>query len=123
MIGSIGNIYKIEEKEINFAIKNVALYKTSKKIEYKNFVYMYLRSSDMQRYMRNVISGSIQKFIGLGDLRNMPILIQYEYIKMFDESTKPIFLRLINIKLENQKLSQLRDWLLPMLMNGQVKVK
>lgn len=23
---------------------------------------------------------------------------------------------------ENQKLSELRDWLLPMLMNGQVKV-
>jgi type I restriction enzyme S subunit len=24
--------------------------------------------------------------------------------------------------LENQKLTELRDWLLPMLMNGQVKV-
>lgn len=25
-------------------------------------------------------------------------------------------------RLQNQKLSELRDWLLPMLMNGQVKV-
>ncbi len=27
------------------------------------------------------------------------------------------------IGLENQKLSELRDWLLPILMNGQVRVK
>lgn len=26
-------------------------------------------------------------------------------------------------KLENQKLAELRDWLLPMLMNGQVRVE
>ena len=24
---------------------------------------------------------------------------------------------------ENQKLTELRDWLLPMLMNGQIKIK
>jgi len=28
-----------------------------------------------------------------------------------------------NIQKENQKLTELRDWLIPMLMNGQVKVK
>ena len=30
--------------------------------------------------------------------------------------------KIINNRIENQKLSELRDWLLPMLMNGQVKV-
>lgn len=122
MIGSIGNIYKVEETEINFAIKNVALYKTSHKQEYKNFIFMYLRSYDMKRYMSNVISGSIQKFIGLRDLRNMPIILNNEYIQKFELVTKNIFLKMTNIKLENQKLSDLRDWLLPMLMNGQVRV-
>ena len=29
----------------------------------------------------------------------------------------------MNNEIENQKLTELRDWLLPMLMNGQVKVK
>lgn len=28
----------------------------------------------------------------------------------------------LNIR-ENQKLTELRDWLLPMLMNGQIKIK
>lgn len=122
MIGSIGNIYKIDEEKTNFAIKNVALYKTSQKLEYKNYIYMYLRSYDMQRYMSNVISGSIQKFIGLGDLRNMPILMNDYYTEMFEEASRHIFKKLINIKLENQKLTELRDWLLPMLMNGQITI-
>lgn len=39
--------------------------------------------------------------------------------KMFDS----ILNKLISNRNENQKLSELRDWLLPMLMNGQVKVK
>lgn len=122
MIGNIGTIYKVEEKEINFAIKNVALYKTSQNEDYKNFIYMFLKSIDMDRYMKNVISGSIQKFIGLSSLRNSPIFINEDLIKKYNEVTHPIFIKLENSKLENQELSSLRYWLLPMLMNGQVSV-
>jgi type I restriction enzyme S subunit len=122
MIGSIGTLYKVEEKEINFAIKNVALYKTSKNQDYKNYIYMFLKSIDMGRYMKNTISGSIQKFIGLSSLRETPIISNNTMVKRYNELTFPIFERLETVKLENQKLVELRDWLLPMLMNGQVKV-
>ncbi len=123
MIGNIGTIYKIEEKEINFAIKNVALYKTSRMQDHKNYIYMFLKSIDMDRYMKNVISGSIQKFIGLNSLRETPILSNEVLIKKYNEITFSIFEKLENLKLENQKLAELRNWLLPMLMNGQVKVE
>jgi len=123
MIGSIGVIYKVDEENINFAIKNVALYKTSQNEAYRNYIYTFLNSYDMQRYMGNVISGSIQKFIGLGALRNMPLLLDDATIKEFETKTKHIFKKRTLIKLENQKLTELRDWLLPMLMNGQVTVK
>ncbi len=123
MIGSIGTVYKVDDENINFAIKNVALYKTSNKTDMMNFVYMYLRSYDMQCYMGNVIAGSIQKFIGLGSLRSMPILLEEGVISSFEEKTKDLFKQMTLIKQENQQLTQLRDWLLPMLMNGQVTVK
>ncbi len=123
MIGSIGVVYKVEESNIRFAVKNVALYKTSQKQEYKNFIYQYLKSYDMQRYMGTVISGSIQKFIGLGSLRNMPLLFNKATLKTYISKTNPIYLKLNNIKKQNQQLSELRDWLLPMLMNGQITVK
>lgn len=122
MIGNIGTIYKVEEREISFAIKNVALYKTSQNQDYKNYIYMYLKSIDMGRYMKNVISGSIQKFIGLNSLRETPIISNVTLIKRYNELTIPLFERLEIVKLENQMLVKLRNWLLPMLMNGQVKI-
>jgi type I restriction enzyme S subunit len=36
--------------------------------------------------------------------------------------TNPIYNKIINNAFENQHLTTLRDWLLPMLMNGQVRV-
>jgi type I restriction enzyme S subunit len=36
--------------------------------------------------------------------------------------TKPILKYIYTLENENQNLAQLRDWLLPMLMNGQVTV-
>ncbi|MEZ8850867.1 restriction endonuclease subunit S [Vibrio cyclitrophicus] len=123
MIGSIGEVYKVDEKYINFAIKNVALYKSSSNPEIVNFIYMYLKSHDMKRYMANVTKGSIQKFIGLGSLREMPLLISDEIIKIYVSTTKHSFDQMTIVKRENQELVALRDWLLPMLMNGQVTVK
>jgi len=43
--------------------------------------------------------------------------------RLFCEKVESVFDRIDIIKNENQKLIELRDWLLPMLMNGQVTVK
>jgi type I restriction enzyme S subunit len=40
----------------------------------------------------------------------------------FEKQISPIMDKIINNLKQNQELSALRDWLLPMLMNGQVKV-
>ncbi|MDH0675147.1 restriction endonuclease subunit S [Empedobacter sp. GD03861] len=122
MIGNIGTIYKVEEEIVNFAIKNVALFKTSTKQSFKNYLYQYLHEYDMQRYIPNVISGSIQKFIALGSLRNSPILYHEPTIKKYTELSSSIYYRITLTQKQNQELVQLRDWLLPMLMNGQVTV-
>lgn len=41
----------------------------------------------------------------------------------FEETVKPMYLKQNLIGKENQELASLRDWLLPMLMNGQVTIK
>jgi type I restriction enzyme, S subunit len=41
----------------------------------------------------------------------------------YTQIVSPIFRQQDNLEQENQQLTQLRDWLLPMLMNGQVRVK
>jgi type I restriction enzyme S subunit len=41
----------------------------------------------------------------------------------FDKLCNPIFNKILATKRENQELIKLRDFLLPLLMNGQVKIK
>ena len=45
-----------------------------------------------------------------------------ELILQMNEIIDPLLEKIVNLMKENNKLSELRDWLLPMLMNGQVKV-
>ena len=68
-------------------------------------------------------TGSIIVGITKDDLIESKCLLpKDELITSFHNLIKPQFDKIrINIK-ENQKLTELRDWLLPMLMNGQVKV-
>ena len=41
----------------------------------------------------------------------------------FYDIVKPMFERVRTLRLENGELTKLRDWLLPMLMNGQATVE
>jgi type I restriction enzyme S subunit len=44
-------------------------------------------------------------------------------LKRFQHTIKPVFEKISQSRLQNQHLTALRDWLLPMLMNGQVTIK
>lgn len=44
-------------------------------------------------------------------------------LKQFVEKIRPIHLKIGQTKQENRELTKLRDWLLPMLMNGQARVE
>ena len=46
-----------------------------------------------------------------------------QLIENFNSQLKSSYDKILNNQNENQQLSSLRDWLLPMLMNGQVKVE
>ncbi len=51
------------------------------------------------------------------------VLPPEEVIKHFSEAAQPIRRKIGQAKQENRELSKLRDWLLPMLMNGQARVE
>lgn len=68
-------------------------------------------------------SGSVQQQLTVPQVKDIKLLYPNEDIlKKFDDITSPMKDRIEIIKEENQTLASLRDWLLPMLMNGQVKV-
>jgi type I restriction enzyme S subunit len=56
-------------------------------------------------------------------LKDISIILPNETVSKIFETTVSPFYKLIRENIfQNQKLTELRDWLLPMLMNGQVKV-
>jgi len=71
----------------------------------------------------NIMTGSIQKKITQDNLNALLLLRpSTELLEAFASFAIPIRQQRVNLQKQNQELTQLRDWLLPMLMNGQVTV-
>jgi type I restriction enzyme S subunit len=86
--------------------------------------YLKFAFDDLYNHMINLSTGSARDNLSqdlVGDLKF--IISNEDLLIKFNENVNPIIEKItINLR-ENQKLTELRDWLLPMLMNGQVKVK
>jgi type I restriction enzyme S subunit len=85
--------------------------------------FVYYSIKNMIPAIENNAVGSTFKEISAATLKTIPICLpDKKVVEIHSEIVKPIFERQNNLEIENQKLTELRDWLLPMLMNGQVKV-
>lgn len=78
MIGTIGEV-GIVEQEPDYAIKNVGLIKTNN-ILLSKFLFYYLTSNDVKKYIENNKSKGSQVFLALGKLRNIPIPVLSDVI-------------------------------------------
>ncbi len=68
-------------------------------------------------------SGSTFQEISASVLKTVKIVLpESDIVEQFTKAVSPILQRQNLLEQENQQLAQLRDWLLPMLMNGQVIV-
>jgi type I restriction enzyme S subunit len=68
-------------------------------------------------------SGSTFQEISASVLKTVKIVLpESDIVEQFTKAVNPILQRQNLLEQENQELTQLRDWLLPMLMNGQVTV-
>jgi type I restriction enzyme S subunit len=88
--------------------------------------YLYYELSNGHGYYQILgsLSGSTVFGIRQDVLRTIKVVIpKFGLQEKFDSVVMPQLKKIKEIEKENQKLSELRDWLLPMLMNGQVRVK
>lgn len=76
-----------------------------------------------QIFDRRNVDGTTFGSITKDDLFTLKVVRPEDVVlKKYNEIINPVFQKQNKIEFENQKLTELRDWLLPMLMNGQVKV-
>ena len=88
----------------------------------KSYIYFLLHSNEIQQTIKKNATGS-NILHAAKALDYMAAPYNESVVKNYDEICNPIFEKILLTKRENQELIKLRDFLLPMLMNGQVKVK
>ena len=82
---------------------------------------LFLLSKQLK--VESIITGAVQPKISQNSMKNVALNIPPEYIiSSFDEVIAPIFDQYRNNCDENQRLSILRDTLLPKLMSGEIDV-
>ena len=87
------------------------------------FIYLLTNSTDFLIDLRSRANSGVQVNLSSAEIKNSKTFLPSEKVnKAFSEITLPMFETIISNQLENQRLSQLRDTLLPKLMSGDLDV-
>ena len=124
LIGMDGNFHlNFWDKDGAYLNQRSVRIRSRKNSETSNF-QAYFQLTPYMRAREKNISRTTVGHLSDKDLKSLFLLqpIRTEHFKP-KETFDSFLSKIISNRLENQKLSELRDWLLPMLMNGQVKVK
>ena len=85
--------------------------------------FIYYTLNHLMKTIEQNASGSTFKEVSGGTLKSIQTqLPEPGVLSEFSDLMQPIFSQQDNLERQNQELTTLRDWLLPMLMNGQVRV-
>lgn len=75
MIGTIGTIYLEKNPIVEYACKNMGVFKFAGNAENAFWMYYYLKSPQAKGYIQSHLRGSTQAYVPLGSLREMPVSI------------------------------------------------
>lgn len=110
MIGTIGIISFITDKEIDFAIKNVGLFRTSQNPNMRYFILSYLKSKIVENYIASYMAGSTQSYVSLNVLRKIPLILPADdVLQHFEKQVAPLYAKMIENTHEISKLNDLKN--------------
>jgi len=95
-------------------------------IDFKMTPYVYFWYALLKRYQNNIYkiqTGSAQPHIYPSHVASLPVCdLNFEKVADYTEQVTPLFALISKNYKESNQLRALRDWLLPMLMNGQATI-
>lgn len=116
--GSVGKIGIGLDGAISGGLRHI--YDKTSKID-NSVIYLLFSNQKVQAEILKYSTGSVLMHASKAiDYLTVPFNIGA--IEKFQSIVKPMFDQMIINRQESAQLAQLRDWLLPMLMNGQVKI-
>lgn len=117
-VGRVGLVYE------NNALLNQRVLKLISKDSHKAYVYLLFRNNTMRTTLETIATGTSQKNLSPISLGKIKTIIPDNLIlKKFDDICNGMIEKIVANNVENQELASLRDFLLPLLMNGQVGFK
>ena len=124
-IAPLGRCYLIQSKPQKWDInESVFSIRANADAFTPEFLYMYFMSDTFIKSATSSSTGSIFKGIRINTLLDIiTIFPPKNIIDIFSKKIQKILALKERKAIENQELTKLRDWLLPMLMNGQARVK
>ena len=75
MIGTIGNVYRETNPTVDYAVKNMAIFKFSGNKDDSSWFYYWLKSPQAQVYISQMQAGSTQGYLTLATLRCFPVAV------------------------------------------------
>ena len=90
-----------------------------------SYTFLFFLTKELIHHLEVKASGSVFNSIVSNDIEytNLAFPCGSELFEKYAAIAEPIFKKIESTTKESKQLSSLRDWLLPMLMNGQVTVK
>lgn len=88
----------------------------------KYVLYFLLQSAKYREFVEGSATGTTVIRIAKNVILKVPIVIDKDISLKFDDLIKPYMEKIEHLSQENQKLTQLRDTLLPKLMSGEIEI-
>jgi type I restriction enzyme S subunit len=114
--GILGNVFYVQE---DFWPLNTSLYIKDYKNSTPIFAFYILKKLDL----KSLNGGSAVPTLNRNEVHKLEVIIPPKYLlEKFDDLVKPIFENIFSNEQQAQMLTQIRDSLLPKLMNGEIEV-
>lgn len=116
MIGTIGNIHRVTIPIVDFAVKNVGIFKFGGDDLRSRWLYYWFKSPFANEYINSTLAGSTQSYLTLKSLRNFPIMVpKMEEMKRIVDILSSLDAKIennnkINAKLEEMAQALFKSW-------------
>ena len=120
--GTLG-VYAIVTSENLPLLLNTSIIRfRAREPKFYSYMFSFISSEYFKKLLYKYSTGSVQKNIGPTHLEEFSLLIpKVEVIEQYNVILSSIIKRKIDLRKESKELCSLRDFLLPVLMNGQVE--
>ena len=121
-VGTVGELFLLNEEPSHFEFqRSVAMVKPNTDIVSPAYLYESLVFKRSE--LINAAHGAVQQCLFISDIAGFPVGIpQPDELHDFDTTVMPMFDIISTNEAENQRLAEMRDTLLPKLMNGELDV-